>query len=106
MMDGTAASSSTAVPSGRRSQTGQVSVRNRATPKDSGTAISSAMVALTRVPTTAMAAPNSSLTMSHSTRQMNSKPNFWKAGQALTNSETMMPSNATSTISEKVSVIL
>src|SRR6218665_2456758 len=55
MIEGTAASSSTAVPSGRRSHTGQVSVRNKAMPKASGTAISSAMPALTRVPTMAIA---------------------------------------------------
>ncbi len=100
-MDGTAASSSMAVPSGRRSQVGQVSVRNSAMPKASGTAISRAMVALARVPTMAIAAPNSSLMMSHSTYQMNFRPNFWNAGQALTNSETMMPSRAISTSSEK-----
>ncbi|MCY1379480.1 hypothetical protein D9M69_672040 [compost metagenome] len=101
MMDGTAASNSTAVPSGRRSHTGHVSVRKSAMPKASGTAISMAMVALAMVPTMAMAAPNSSLMMSHSTRQMKFRPNFWNAGQALTNSETMMPSRAISTSSEK-----
>ena len=37
-----------AVPSGRRSQVGQVSVRKRAMPKLSGIAINMAMVALAR----------------------------------------------------------
>jgi hypothetical protein len=50
MIDGTPASSSMAVPSGRRSQVGQVSVRNRAMPKLTGTAISSAMTEVTTVP--------------------------------------------------------
>src|SRR5690606_17644209 len=101
MMEGTAASNSLAVPSGRRNQTGQVSVRNSATPKDSGTAISSAMPALARVPTMAIAAPKSSLTTSHSTCQMNCTPKRWNAGQALMNKETMMPIRAASTSREK-----
>eukprot|EP01139_Manchomonas_bermudensis_P016343 Amastigsp_a512559_27.p5 type:complete len:107 gc:universal Amastigsp_a512559_27:1589-1269(-) len=102
MMEGTAARSSTAVPRGRRNQTGQVSVRNSAMPKASGTAISIASPALAMVPTMAIAAPNSSLTMSHSTRQMKLKPNFWKVGQALINRETMMPTSAISTSREKL----
>jgi hypothetical protein len=39
-----------AVPRGRRSQTGQVSVRNRAMPKLTGTAMSRAMIEVTTVP--------------------------------------------------------
>src|SRR5574343_1598750 len=105
MMDGTAASRSMAVPSGRRSDTGQFSVRNRAMPNDSGTAIKRAMAALMTVPKMAIAAPNSSLTMSHSTRQMNSVPNLESAGQAVMNSEAMMPSKATSTSMENSQVI-
>lgn len=70
-------------------------------PKARGTAISKAMPALASVPTMAIAAPNSSLTTSHSTRQTKPRPNFWKAGQALTNREMMMPIRATSTSSEK-----
>ena len=49
-MDGTAASSSMAVPSGRLSQEGDSSVRNSAIPKLTGTAISSAMTEVARVP--------------------------------------------------------
>ena len=101
MMDGTAASNSMAVPSGRRSHAGQFSVRNSAIPKARGTAINRAMPALSTVPTMAIAAPNSSFTTSHSTRQMNCRPNFWKIGHALMNSETMMPTSAANTSSEK-----
>ena len=100
MMDGTAASNSMAVPKGRRNQTGQVSVRNTAMPNASGTAISMAKPALASVPTIAMAAPNSLLMMSHSTYQRKRRPNFWKVGQALIKSETMMPASATNTSSE------
>ena len=42
-MDGTAASSSMAVPSGRLSQAGDSSVRNSAMPKLTGTAMTSAI---------------------------------------------------------------
>jgi hypothetical protein len=49
-MEGTAASSSMATPSGRRSQPGASSVRNSAMPKLTGTAITSAMNEVTRVP--------------------------------------------------------
>ncbi len=49
-MLGIAASSSIAVPSGRRSQPGDSSVRNSAMPKLTGTAISSAMIEVTSVP--------------------------------------------------------
>ena len=50
MMDGTAASSSMAVPTGRRSQEGASSVRKNATPKESGTAMTSASNELVTVP--------------------------------------------------------
>ena len=49
-MEGTAASSSTAVPSGRLSQAGDSSVRNSAMPKLTGTAISNAMAEVASVP--------------------------------------------------------
>ncbi|MNT82833.1 hypothetical protein D3C72_2226190 [compost metagenome] len=49
-MEGTAASNSMAVPSGRLSQTGESSVRNRAMPKLTGTAISKAMADVAKVP--------------------------------------------------------
>ena len=50
MIEGTPASSSIAVPSGRRSHSGQVSVRNSAMPKLIGTAKSSAIAEVASVP--------------------------------------------------------
>ncbi len=50
MMDGTAASSSIAVPTGAAHQAGASSVRKKAMPKASGTASSSARIAVTSVP--------------------------------------------------------
>ena len=99
-MEGTAANNSMAVPNGRRNQTGHVSVRKTAMPNDSGTAISMANPALMTVPTMAMAAPNSSLMMSHSTYQMKRAPNLAKVGQALMNKEMMIPASAKRTIKE------
>ena len=49
-MQGMAASSSMAMPSGRRNQTGDSSVRNSAMPKLTGTAITSAISEVTSVP--------------------------------------------------------
>src|SRR5690554_1887510 len=57
MMEGMAASISMAVPSGRRSQTGDSSVRNMAMPNDTGTAMSSAMAEVSKVPTMGTRAP-------------------------------------------------
>jgi hypothetical protein len=70
------------VPIGRRSQAGQISVRNSAMPKLIGKAISSAMKEVARVPTMAISAPYLSLTGSHSTVVMKAGPNSLKAGQA------------------------
>ena len=50
MMEGTAASSSMAVPTGRRIQPGASSVRKKATPNAKGTAIIKASTELTMVP--------------------------------------------------------
>ena len=69
-------------------------------PKAKGTATSMAMPALARVPTIAIAAPNSSLMMSHSTYQMKRAPNLAKVGQALMNKDTMIPAKATRTNKE------
>ena len=49
-MEGTAASSSMAMPSGRLSQPGDSSVRNSAIPKDTGTAITKAISEVASVP--------------------------------------------------------
>ena len=97
MIDGTPASSSTAVPIGRRSQTGQISVRNRAMPKLTGKAISKAMTEVTRVPVMAISAPYLSLTGSHSMLVMKPGPNSRKAGMAPMISETIMPTSTSST---------
>mgnify|MGYP006151706647 CR=1 FL=1 len=53
-----------------------------------------------RRPTMAIAAPNSSLMMSHSTYQRNRTPNLANVGQALMKSETMMPAKASNTSKE------
>ena len=50
MIEGMPASSSTAAPTGPRSHFGAISVRNIAMPKLTGTAMSMAMNAVTRVP--------------------------------------------------------
>ena len=50
MIDGTAANSSTAVPTGRRSQSGASSVRNTAMPNEIGTEMTSAMTEVISVP--------------------------------------------------------
>ena len=50
MIDGIAASNSTAVPSGRFSATGHISVRKIAMPKLTGTPIMSAIAEVTSVP--------------------------------------------------------
>ncbi len=50
MIDGMPASSSIAVPTGPRNQRGATSVRKNAIPKLTGTAISIAITAVTRVP--------------------------------------------------------
>jgi len=49
-MEGTAASNSMAVPSGRLSQAGESSVRKSAMPKLTGTAISKAIADVASVP--------------------------------------------------------
>ena len=50
MIEGIAASNSTAVPSGRLRNGGHISVRNSAMPKLTGTPIASAMADVTMVP--------------------------------------------------------
>jgi hypothetical protein len=57
MMDGIAASISTAVPRGRRSQVGDSSVRKMAMPKDTGTAMIRAMAEVSSVPMMGTTAP-------------------------------------------------
>ncbi|MNQ43667.1 hypothetical protein D3C85_574060 [compost metagenome] len=57
MMDGMAASISIAVPSGRRSQVGDSSVRKMAMPNDTGTAMISAIADVSSVPMIGTTAP-------------------------------------------------
>ena len=66
--------------------------------------MNNAMLALNTVPTTAMAAPNCSLMMSHSAVQRNFRPNALKVGHAFRNRDTIIPSSAASTSSEKACV--
>ena len=87
----------TAVPRGRRSQAGQISVRNSAIPKLTGKAISSAMIDVTRVPMMGIRAPYWSLTGSHSAETMKCRPKVRKAGIDSMISEMMMPTSTTST---------
>jgi len=57
MIDGMPASSSTAMPSGRASFAGHISVRKTAMPKLTGTAIASAIADVAIVPYPATTAP-------------------------------------------------
>ncbi|MNI64392.1 hypothetical protein D3C73_1198340 [compost metagenome] len=106
MMLGTPASNSTAVPKGRFSQAGQISVRNKAIPKLIGNAISKAMKEVISVPTMAIAAPYLSLTGSHSTLVTNGRPNSFKAGHAPIIRDAMMPSKTNKTLNAKMNVTL
>ena len=83
-MLGTAASSSTAIPTGRLSQGGAICVINNAIPKLTGTAISMAIAEVTSVPTIGISAPNRSVTGFHSLLARKPRPKRWKAGHAPT----------------------
>ena len=96
-MLGTPANSSTAVPSGRFSQTGQISVKNKAIPKLTGKAISSAIIEDITVPAIAISAPYSLLTGSHSMRVINPGPKCLNAGHAPTTSDAIMPTRISNT---------
>nr|WP_308419591.1 hypothetical protein [Chitinimonas koreensis] len=74
MIDGMPASSSIAMPSGRRSQIGDSSVRNSAMPKLIGTPISRAMKEVINVPWIGRQAPKFSPTGSHDGEKMKPKP--------------------------------
>src|SRR6266513_304665 len=93
MMLGIAARSSIAVPNGRRSQTGDSSVRNRAIPKLTGMPIRSAMKEVTRVPTMGTSAPNCSVTGFQWGLVTNPGPNARSAGRLPATSETMIPAS-------------
>ena len=97
MMLGTAARSSMAVPSGLRSQGGDISVRNKAMPKLTGMAINRAINEVSSVPTMGVSAPNSSVTGFHALLVRNPKPNFSMAGRLPMSSEAMMAASTIST---------
>jgi len=74
MIEGIAASSSIAVPSGRFSHAGESSVRKSAMPKLTGIAMTIAMSDVTKVPVIGTSAPNFSFTGSQSLSQMKPRP--------------------------------
>src|SRR5579872_243997 len=90
-IEGMPASSSTAVPIGRRRKVGQSSTRKNAAPKASGTAIAMASTATTMVPTIRPATPKTPATGSQSEVMKNDRPNLEKAGQPPITSEIRMP---------------
>ena len=98
MIDGIAANNSIAVPSGRFNQGGDNSVRNRAMPKLTGTAIIIAIAAVASVPMIGISAPNSSLTGSHSGLKMNAAPNFISDCPLPTSSESKIAANTLNTL--------
>ena len=74
MIEGIAASISTAVPKGLRNHEGASSVKNIAIPNDTGIAIASAMREVSNVPIIGTNAPNSLWTGSHSFVHKKDKP--------------------------------
>src|SRR5690625_5148514 len=73
-MEGMGANISMAVPSGRRSQTGESSVKNMAMPKEAGTAMTKAISEVNNVPTIGTSAPYKWRTGSHSFVHKNATP--------------------------------
>src|SRR6185369_10712049 len=90
MMLGMAASISIAVPSGRRSHTGESSVRNMAMPKLTGIAMTSAMAEVAMVPAIGTSAPKSSFTGSQLALHRKPRPNFFSDRVLPMKSETTM----------------
>ncbi len=79
MMLGMAASSSMAPPTGRASQGGASSTRNRAISRLMGTAITRAMAVDTRVPKMLLRAPKSPVTGFQAWLVRNCQPSWWRA---------------------------
>src|SRR5579872_130365 len=92
------ASSSTAVPIGRRRNVGHSSTRKNATPKEIGTDIRSARAATSTVLTIRAATPNWACTGSHVEVRKNEKPNLENAGQPPTTRETRIPPSVASSM--------
>src|SRR5665213_4565044 len=95
-MEGMPASSSTAVPIGRRSMVGHISTRKKATPPAIGSERARATAEVIRVPTIGPAPPKTPATGSHVESMRNEKPNFAIAGQPPISSDTRMPPSAAS----------
>jgi hypothetical protein len=91
MMLGIAASSSIAVPIGRRNQTGASSVSTMTMPRLIGTPKRRAINEVTSVPKTGATAPNFSVTGFHEVLVKKPKPSFAKAGQLPMARESRMP---------------
>src|ERR1039457_358691 len=106
MMLGIAASSSMAVPIGRRSHSGESSVRNTAMPKLTGMPIKSAMNEVTTVPKIGTSAPNFSVTGFHSWLARKPGPNSWIAGQLPMTSDINIPTSNASTRKANIRVTL
>ena len=106
MMLGIAASSSMAVPIGRRSHSGDSSVRNTAMPKLTGIPINRAMKEVATVPKIGTSAPNFSVTGFHSALVRNPGPKALIAGQLPMSSVIRIPSSNASTRKANIRVAL
>ena len=105
-MLGIAASSSMAVPMGRRSHKGESSVRNTAMPKLTGMLIKSAMNEVATVPKIGTSAPNFSVTGFHSALARNPGPKALIAGQLPMSRVIRIPSSKASTSAANIRVAL
>src|ERR1043166_8008587 len=97
MMLGMPASSSMAMPIGRRSHGGYSSVRKKAISSPTGTAISMAINEMSTVPYIGASAPNFSVTGFHASLMRKLNPNVLSASHEPSTSETMMPPRMMST---------
>src|SRR5476651_936370 len=101
MIDGIAARSSIAVPSGRLSQVGESSVRNSAMPKLTGMPMTIAIIELTSVPKIGTSAPNFSWTGSQSLDQTKAMPCLCRLRLLPISSETRIAARMLNTSSAK-----
>src|SRR4051794_18668652 len=105
MMLGIAARSSTAVPSGRLSMGGHISVRNTAMPKLTGMPMSSAIAEVTSVPKIGASAPKRKVTGFQTLVTKNAGPKALRAGIAPTTSDPMIATSNPRTSMAKSSVV-
>src|SRR5690606_39106179 len=101
MIEGIAASISMAVPSGRRSHTGESSVRNMAMPNDTGTAMTSAISEVSSVPVMGTSAPKMLRTGSQSLVQRKLSPYSAMDSRLPQMSDSMMPASSMNTRNAK-----